>query len=62
MITVEQARQLVGPDSRLSNAELEQMVAAADVVADLILDLYIDQHRRNHPHPTATENHLDRAA
>jgi hypothetical protein len=67
MMTIEQARQSVGPDSRLSDSELEQLVAAADVVADLILDVFIDQHRRprevlsGNTSPTPTQ-HLDCAA
>jgi hypothetical protein len=47
VLTVEQARKLLPPEyAKMSDAQVEEIVAQLEALADIVLDAYIEQHRK----------------
>ena len=47
VLTVEQARKLLPAEyAKISDAQVEEIVAQLEALADIVLDAYIEQHRK----------------
>ncbi len=59
-LTVQQARELLGDEAvGMTDAQVEDLVALVDGLADIIIDTYISENRRSAHRPG---NLIDRAA
>ena len=59
-LTVQQARELLGDEAvGMTDAQVEDLVALVDGLADIIIDTYISEYRRSAHRPG---NLIDRAA
>jgi len=59
-LTVQQARELLGDEAvGMTDAQVEDLVALVEGLADIIIDTYISEHRRSAHRPG---NLIDRAA
>ena len=59
-LTVQQARELLGDEAvGMTDAQVEELVALVDGLADIIIDTYIDEHRAGKNQPARL---IERAA
>jgi hypothetical protein len=49
-MTIERARELLGTEGDgMTDTQIEELLASMDVLADMVIDLYIEKHRRTSP-------------
>lgn len=47
ILTLERARELLPPEyARMSDAEIEELLTSLEALADIVLDVYIEQQRK----------------
>jgi hypothetical protein len=52
ILTVQQAREFLGDEAvGMTDAQVEDLVALVEGLADIIIDTYIDEHRRSSNSP-----------
>jgi len=60
ILTVQQAREFLGDEAvGMTDAQVEDLVALVEGLADIIIDTYIEEHRRS---SKQSGNLIDRAA